>query len=409
MIARRWIPVLLTSLALTGCHATVAHKPTEPATDLPEGSGSGSTSGTAGAQVTGTPSGPPVVNYPGFEVVRDGSSVVSIQVRGPVQVTEQRVEGRIVYSLTGVAVPERVNRLPLVTQYFATQVTSVTVEQTTGGANLVLELREPATSTFSLKQNEAGTLLTIVVPRSEKYGVRRTEELTKPTPKGDPERPNFDDPDQEVARPDATTNEEGISEQQKERSKKRRSWRKSYPRRVFGLGVGFSGGVMALLDDGIPSASYFDGSDDLLPLFSPFTLEGQIFLDDDDYSFDISIPITNTILLAAFGIGAYWQSDVFFNFGPGEQNIRMVLGPGLGFGIYDVDDDLSSSSLTYGSLRLLAEIGLEALNNHQTFSFKLLARPFVELFLADAGYTGTGAGAIGLISFSGNSVEKRRR
>ncbi len=408
MIPRRWIPaLLLTSLALTGCHATVAHKPTEPATDLPEGSWSGSTSGSTGTTATGTPSGPPVVNYPGFEVLRDGSSVVSLQVRGPVQVAEQRVEGRIVYSLSGVAVPERVNRLPLVTQYFATQVTSVTVEQTTGGANLVLELREPATSTFALKQNEAGTLLTIVVPRSEKYGVRKTDEPTKPT--GDPERPNFDDPDQEVAaRPESSTDETGISEQQRERSKKRRSWRKSYPRRVFGLGVGISGGVMALLDDGIPSASYFDGSNDFLPLFSPFTLEGQIFLDDDDYSFDLSIPITNTILLAAFGIGAYWQSDVFFNFGPGEQNIRMVLGPGLGFGVYDVDDDLSSSQ-TFGSVRLLAEIGLEALNNHQTFSFKLLARPFVELFFSDAGYAGTGAGGVGLISFSGNSVEKRRR
>ncbi len=349
-----------------------------------------------------------MVNYPGFEVVRDGSSVVSIQVRGPVQVTEQRVEGRIVYSLSGVAVPERVNRLPLVTQYFATQVTSVTVEQTTGGANLVLELREPSTSTFSLKQNEAGTLLTIVVPRSEKYGVRRTDEPSKPAP-GDPAQPNFDDPDQEVARPESASNEEGISEQQKERSKKRRSWRKSYPRRVFGLGVGFSGGVMVLLDDGIPAASYFDGSDDLIPQASFASLEGQIFLNDDDYSFDISVPVTTTILAAALGIGAYWQSDVFFNFGPGEQNIRMVLGPGLGFGIYDVDDDLGASSPTYGTVRLLAEIGLEALNNHQTFSFKLLGRPFVELYMTDAGYVGTAAGGVGLISFSGNSVEERRR
>ena len=119
----------------------------------------------------GKASGPPLLTYPGFEVMSDGRSVVTVTVRGPVTVTEQKAEGRLVYILGGVSVPEKVNRLPLLTQHFPTQVSSVTVEQIAGGAQLVIDLREPSKATHRVSQTEGGgSLVTISLPRSERYG-----------------------------------------------------------------------------------------------------------------------------------------------------------------------------------------------------------------------------------------------
>lgn len=163
------------TFAAAGCRTEGPKSAEDAQTD---GSGDGSSGGgsRSGPHTTGVPSGPPVVNFPGFEVLPDGRSVVTIQVRGPVTVAEQKAEGRIIYVLGGVAVPEKVNRLPLVTQHFATQVTSVTVEQTLAGANLLIDLREPSPSTFKITQNEAGNLVSIVLPHSQRWGTKNPSE-----------------------------------------------------------------------------------------------------------------------------------------------------------------------------------------------------------------------------------------
>jgi hypothetical protein len=116
------------------------------------------------------PSGPATATYPAFEVMPDGQSVITVYVRGPVQVTEQKVEGRLVYLLNGVGVSARVNRMPLLTQEFPTQVTSVSLEQAAGGANLIVELREPAKATYKVSDVDGGTMVSVIVPKSEKYG-----------------------------------------------------------------------------------------------------------------------------------------------------------------------------------------------------------------------------------------------
>ncbi len=127
--------------------------------------------GGKGTVDAGPASGPPTVTMPGFDVQADGRSVVTVTVRGPVTVTEQKAEGRLVYLLGGVTVPEKVNRLPLLTQHFPTQVTAVTLEQAAGGAQLVIDLREPSKATHKVSSLEAGgSLVTITLPRSEKYG-----------------------------------------------------------------------------------------------------------------------------------------------------------------------------------------------------------------------------------------------
>lgn len=115
-------------------------------------------------------SGPPTVTYPGFEVEPDGRSVLTVQVSGPVEVTEQKAEGRLVYFVKGAQVPYKVNRLPIVTTNFATQVSRIQLEQVDGGANVIVELREPATPTHTVGKIEGGTLLTVMFPKSEKFG-----------------------------------------------------------------------------------------------------------------------------------------------------------------------------------------------------------------------------------------------
>jgi len=175
------LPVVALALYAAGCHSSEGPKsPGDATIGNDDGGGSGS-KGRGGTKAVGNPSGPSVVNFPGFEVTGDGRSIVTVQVRGPVQVGEQKAEGRIVYVLSGVAVPERVNRLPLVTSHFPTQVTSVTVEQTPGGANLLIDLREPSAATFKVTQNEAGILLTISLPRSERWGVKNPSRTRRAT------------------------------------------------------------------------------------------------------------------------------------------------------------------------------------------------------------------------------------
>ncbi|MBK6514027.1 MAG: hypothetical protein IPM79_31110 [Polyangiaceae bacterium] len=161
-------PMLGITLAALGCRKE-GPKSAEDA-QVDESGGSGGSGSRSGPSTTGVPSGPPVVNFPGFEVLPDGRSVVTVQVRGPVTVSEQKAEGRIIYVLSGVAVPEKVNRLPLVTQHFPTQVTAVTVEQTLSGANLLIDLREASPSTFKITQNEAGNLVVITLPHSQRWG-----------------------------------------------------------------------------------------------------------------------------------------------------------------------------------------------------------------------------------------------
>ncbi len=115
-------------------------------------------------------SGQPTVTYPGFEVLPDGKSVLTVQVSGNVEVTEQKADGRLVYFVKGAAVPYKVNRLPLVTTNFATQVSRVQLEQVDGGANVIVELREPATPTHDVSKIEGGTLLSVIFPKSERFG-----------------------------------------------------------------------------------------------------------------------------------------------------------------------------------------------------------------------------------------------
>ncbi len=165
---------LAIGLSAVGCHSSAGER-TNTAADVDQQDVSGGGSDANGPHGHAPPDpvrpGAPTVTYPGFEVLPDGRSVVTVDTTGPTTVTEEKAEGRIILNLAGVSVPYKVNKLPLVTTNFPTQVSRVEVEQANGGgANVILELRETSTSTHEMTKIEGGMRLTITLPRSEKFG-----------------------------------------------------------------------------------------------------------------------------------------------------------------------------------------------------------------------------------------------
>jgi hypothetical protein len=117
--------------------------------------------------------GPPTVTYPGFEVLPNGQSVIVVQVSGPTEVTESKTDGKLVYTLKNTRVPERVNRLPLITREFPTQVSQIELEQVGADANVKVELREASAARMETLPIEGGTLLRVTLPRSEKFAAKQ--------------------------------------------------------------------------------------------------------------------------------------------------------------------------------------------------------------------------------------------
>jgi hypothetical protein len=76
-------------------------------------------------------------------MLEGGGSRVFVRVHGRAAVVERKARGQLIVALDGVAAPSRTNRLPLDTSFFPTPVSRVQLVATGGGAELVIELREP--------------------------------------------------------------------------------------------------------------------------------------------------------------------------------------------------------------------------------------------------------------------------
>ncbi len=159
--------------------------------------------------------------------------------------------------------------------------------------------------------------------------------------------------------------------------------------RVFGAGTALGAGVAA--------ATASDGaveSDALgLALLLP-TLELQAFL-PDEYSIDISLPITNIAVVPIFTGWFAWTTDVYFNFNFGSGIARGIVGPGLGSSIIVS----TKGDGAVGSFRVPAEVGLELNTVNEAFGFKVMARPWLEVGAGEV--SGVGGGVLGVIGFSG--------
>ena len=162
----------------------------------------------------------------------------------------------------------------------------------------------------------------------------------------------------------------------------------SRPKRVFGFGTAVGGGFAATTVTSSSRSASSVGPALLLP-----TLEMQIFTSGGS-SFDITIPITNMILVSNALEGVVVSADVMFNANSGKGSTRLVIGPGLGFSIVAVDHG------TAGSFRIPAQLGFEVLNKRQSFGFKLLARPWLEL-ASGSEASAVGGGMLGVLVFSG--------
>lgn len=158
-------------------------------------------------------------------------------------------------------------------------------------------------------------------------------------------------------------------------------------RRTAGFGTAFGGGFSAAKANSTYGQTLFS------PMWLGPTMEMQFFF-PEEYSIDLSVPITNIVVGSAAVKGFYFNMDMFFNANAGKGKTRFIVGPGIGF------SHLSAGYDSANSLRIPAQLGFEVLSKSRGFGFKMLARPFVEFAFgtrADA----VGGGLLGAIVFSG--------
>jgi hypothetical protein len=107
----------------------------------------------------------PVATYPAFRLLDDGSTRITVEVSRKVAVTERKAQGRVVYSLAGVAVPGHNTLLPLPTGFFRTPVDRVELVEHGGAADLVIELCEAVVPTYRVLDTPRGIVIQVDLPR----------------------------------------------------------------------------------------------------------------------------------------------------------------------------------------------------------------------------------------------------
>lgn len=301
------------------------------------GSGEGSTAaGSSGdsapkpsAPVTQVlPSGPPIATLPTFEVLADGRSLVTVQVSGKTTATEQKAEGRLVYALKGVQVPARVNRMALPTQNFETRVSQVQLEQTPDGANLVIDLREPAGETqHTVSDLEGGTMLAVTIPKTVRYAAASEPKPSESagTDERRSSRPGETDPSEEDRETEAI---EGSTRSSSDRKK-----RGLDPDGVrFRGGISAGGGGLYLLGRGMPGATV-DGRigvqfNDLIALYAQPQLAFFYLEQDSPFGeFDSAIGVLGGTALLDF---TFWD-DFFLAAGGGVAVLNNPVVPAIHF------------------------------------------------------------------------------
>jgi hypothetical protein len=148
---------------LSGCEASISTEPkTEARDDWAEPTPVAASAGPDQRAVSGRP---PTATYPGYRVV-DGDrtrSMVLVEVSRNVEVTQQRAEGRLIYVIHNTAVPERVNRLPLIADEFGTVVSRISLEQAGPDAFLVIETRSKVEATHRVVSTDNGVNVEVAI------------------------------------------------------------------------------------------------------------------------------------------------------------------------------------------------------------------------------------------------------
>jgi hypothetical protein len=106
----------------------------------------------------------PAATFPGFRLLEGGGSRVFVKIEGKVGVTERRGQGQLVVALPGVSVPSRNDRRPLDTSFFPTPVSQVRLVPHEGGADLVIELKQPSEMQLRVEELRDGVVVMIDFP-----------------------------------------------------------------------------------------------------------------------------------------------------------------------------------------------------------------------------------------------------
>ena len=167
---------------------------------------------------------------------------------------------------------------------------------------------------------------------------------------------------------------------------KMRGFRPATPKRSFGVGTAFGAGYAAV---SVVSSTGSTASGASPALLLP-TLELQFFT-RRGHSVDISVPISNLLIVSAVTEGFFFMSDVFYNLNIGDGQAQFLLGPGLGLSMGSVSGAFAMS------FRVPATIGVEFLTRARGFGFKIMLRPYVEFAVGQgsgSSASGVGGGAL---------------
>lgn len=122
----------------------------------------------------------PIATYPGFRLLDGGGSRVSVALSQKVPITETKADLKVTYLIQGVQVPTRNNRRPLLTTYFKTPVSSITLVEHEGHVDLVIELRQASTPQFRIVENDRGVELQVDFPKPPAEAAEDEASATEP-------------------------------------------------------------------------------------------------------------------------------------------------------------------------------------------------------------------------------------
>lgn len=113
----------------------------------------------------------PLVTYPGFRMLPDGSSVVWLSVTEPVPIESEVGRRSARFLLKGARVGVKNNLNPLITTHFPTPLERAQLVREKAGAALVLKFREDVEITHRSSQGPDGVmLLEVPIPRRRASG-----------------------------------------------------------------------------------------------------------------------------------------------------------------------------------------------------------------------------------------------
>jgi len=108
----------------------------------------------------------PLAQAPNFELRPDGSSIVTLSLSHPTEVTRTTAGRRVEYQLKRTQIGVANNTNPLVTAHFATPLRRVVLRRNKNFATLSLELREDVLPIHQLRTGPGGgQLLEIMIPK----------------------------------------------------------------------------------------------------------------------------------------------------------------------------------------------------------------------------------------------------